>query len=114
MQGYIYLTISIIAEVFGTSMLKLSNGFTVLAPSIGVVVGYGIAFYGLSLSLRTMPLSIAYAIWSGAGTALTALIGYLVWDEVFGVVKLLGIALIIGGIIVLNASDAPTGAAEEK
>lgn len=105
MRGYGYLVISIMAEIFGTAMLKLSNGFTIPAPSAGVVLGYGIAFYFLSLCLRTIPLSLAYAIWSGAGTALTALIGHIVWDEAFGLVKLLGIALIIGGIIVLNASE---------
>lgn len=107
MKGYIYLTISIIGEVFGTAMLKLSNSFTVVTPSVGVVIGYGIAFYFLSLCLRTVPLSLAYAIWSGVGTALTALIGYIVWDEAFGLIKLLGIVLIIGGIIVLNTSDKP-------
>ena len=106
MKAYLYLSISILAEVFGTAMLKLSNGFTALYPSLGVVIGYGIAFYCLSLCLRTLPLSLAYAIWSGAGTALTALIGYLFWGEVFSILKLLGIVLIIGGIIVLNASDA--------
>lgn len=106
MKGYGYLTISIVGEVFGTMMLKLSNGFSVLGPSLGVVFGYGVAFYCLSLCLRTLPLSLAYAIWSGAGTALTALLGYLIWDEVFGLLKLLGIAFIIGGIIVLNSSDS--------
>jgi multidrug resistance protein EbrB len=107
MKGYGYLSISIAGEVFGTAMLKLSNGFTVLGPSLGVAAGYGLAFYFLALCLRTIPLSLAYAIWSGAGTALTALIGYVFWNEAFGVLKLLGIVLIIGGIMVLNASDMP-------
>lgn len=105
MNGYIYLAISIIAEVFGTVMLKLSEGFTVFLPSLGVIIGYGIAFYSLSLSLRTIALSLAYAIWSGAGTALTALIGIIFWGEAFGLLKTIGILLIIGGIVVLNASD---------
>ena len=77
MKGYSYLAVSIIAEVFGTAMLKLSTGFTLLLPSLGVIVGYGLAFYCLSLCLRSIPLSLAYAIWSGAGTAFTALIGFV-------------------------------------
>lgn len=105
LKGYSYLAISIIAEVFGTVMLKLANGFTIFLPSLGVIIGYGIAFYSLSLCLRTIALSLAYAIWSGAGTALTALIGVIFWGEAFGMLKTIGILLIIGGIIVLNASD---------
>ncbi|WP_405098918.1 DMT family transporter [Oceanobacillus sp. FSL H7-0719] len=105
MKGYSYLAISIIAEVFGTAMLKLSDGFTAFLPSLGVVGGYGLAFYCLSLCLRTIPLSLAYAIWSGAGTAIIALIGYIFWNEAFGMLKVTGFLLIIGGIIVLNASD---------
>ena len=105
MKGYSYLAISIIAEVFGTAMLKLSDGFTSFLPSLGVVGGYGLAFYCLSLCLRTIPLSLAYAIWFGAGTAIIALIGYIFWNEAFGMLKVTGILLIIGGIIVLNASD---------
>lgn len=75
MKGYSYLVISVVAEVFGTAMLNLTEGFTVFLPSLGVIIGYGIAFYYLSLCLKTISLSLAYAIWSGSGTALTALIG---------------------------------------
>ncbi len=106
MKGYLALTISIIAEIFATSMLKVSDGFTVLFPSIGVIVGYGLAFYCLSLCLKTLPLSLAYAIWSGVGTALTAVIGALVWGEFFSALKLAGIILIIGGVILLNSSKS--------
>ncbi|MDQ0862174.1 multidrug efflux SMR transporter [Bacillus sp. V2I10] len=112
MKGYIYLTVSIIAEIFATIMLKLSAGFTVLFPSVGVVAGYVLAFYCLSLCLRTIPLSLAYAIWSGVGTALTALIGGVVWGEVFSAFKVLGIILIIGGVVILNSSKN-TGAEKE-
>lgn len=105
MKGYLALTISIIAEIFATAMLKMSDGFTVLFPSIGVIMGYGLAFYCLSLCLKTLPLSLAYAIWSGAGTALMAIIGALVWGEVFNTLKLAGIILIIGGVILLNTSN---------
>lgn len=104
-KGYSFLVVSIVAEIFGTLMLKLSNGFTLLYPSLAVIFGYGLSFYFLALCLRSVPLSLAYAIWSGAGTALTALIGFLFWNEAFHLAKLLGIILIIGGILVLNTSD---------
>ncbi|MDM5227434.1 multidrug efflux SMR transporter [Cytobacillus sp. NJ13] len=106
MRGYFYLTISIAGEIFATTMLKLSDGFTVLLPSAGVVFGYALSFYCLSLCLKTVPLSLAYAIWSGAGTALTALIGAILWGEAFSSLKILGIILIIGGIIALNSSSS--------
>lgn len=83
-------------------MLKLSNGFTNLFPSIGVVVAMGLSFYFLSLSLMKLPLGVAYAIWSGVGTALTALIGIVLWKEEFSLIKGIGLTLIIGGVIILN------------
>ncbi|WP_106498286.1 DMT family transporter [Lentibacillus sp. Marseille-P4043] len=104
MRGYLYLIISIIGEVFATAMLKKSEGFTVLFPAVGVVAGYALAFYCLSLCLNTIPLSLAYAIWAGLGTALTALISVVVWGEVFSTFKILGVILIIGGVVLLNAS----------
>ncbi|MCM3089000.1 multidrug efflux SMR transporter [Bhargavaea ginsengi] len=106
MKGYLYLAISILTEVFGTAMLKLSEGFTVLLPTLGVAAGYGLSFYCLSLCLKTVPLSLAYAIWSGIGTALTALLGALVWGELFGPLKIAGVLLIIGGVIMLNSSSS--------
>ncbi|WP_016992056.1 DMT family transporter [Lysinibacillus boronitolerans] len=105
MKGYLFLTLSIISEVFATTMLKFSDGFTVLAPSLAVAIGYGISFYSLSLCLKTMPLSLAYAIWSGVGTALTVLVGIVIWHDIFTVYSAIGIALIIGGIILLNQGD---------
>ncbi|MEH7106418.1 DMT family transporter [Bacillus sp. JJ1764] len=104
MKGYIALAISIIAEIFATTMLKASDGFTHIFPSIGVVVGYGLSFYSLSVCLKTIPLSLAYAIWSGIGTALTALIGVVVWGELFNTIKITGIIFIIGGVVLLNAT----------
>jgi multidrug resistance protein EbrB len=104
MKGYFFLTISVITEVFATTMLKMSEGFTVLFPSIGVVFGYALSFYCLSLSLSTIPLSLGYAIWAGAGTGLTSIIGIVVWGEAFSSIKTLGIILIIGGVILLNSS----------
>lgn len=114
MKGYIFLSISIISEVFGTTMLKLSEGFTKPLPSIGVAIGFFIAFYCLSLCLKTIPLSLAYAIWSGVGTAFTALIGVILWQDPFGVLTFLGLVLIIGGVVFLSASDSPKHTAESS
>ncbi|WP_019240998.1 MULTISPECIES: DMT family transporter [Bacillus] len=104
MNPYVILAIAIVSEVFGSSMLKLSNGFKRLFPSIGVILGMSIAFYCLSQALKTIPLGTAYAIWSGIGTALTALVGVIVYKEVINFKKCLGLALIIGGVVVLKLS----------
>ncbi|MDP9741703.1 UNVERIFIED_ORG: multidrug resistance protein EbrA [Bacillus sp. B2I3] len=108
MNPYAFLAIAILSEVFGSSMLKVSNGFKRLFPSIGVVIGMGLAFYCLSLSLITIPLGTAYAIWSGIGTALTALAGVIVYKESFNLKKFLGLVLIIGGVVVLKLSSEGT------
>lgn len=105
MNPYVFLAVAIVSEVFGSSMLKVSNGFKKLFPTIGVIMGMGIAFYSLSLALKTIPLGTAYAIWSGVGTALTAVVGIIVYKEGFNVKKLLGLVLIIGGVIVLKLSS---------
>lgn len=102
MKGYLFLTLSIVSEVFATTMLKFSEAFTSLGPSIAVAFGYGISFYSLSLCLKTLPLSLAYAVWSGVGTALTVIVGIVVWGDIFNLYSALGIALIIGGVILLN------------
>lgn len=81
MNAWFYLTIAIIAEVIGTSALKSSEGFTKLFPSVAVVAGYGIAFWMLSLTLKTIPVGIAYAVWAGAGIVLMALIGWVVFQQ---------------------------------
>ncbi len=105
MKAYIFLTLSIISEVFGTTMLKISEGFTIFFPSMGVILGYGLSFYFLGLTLKTLPLSLAYAIWAGVGTALTAMISVILWGEVLGVLKVMGILFIIGGVVVLNTTE---------
>jgi multidrug resistance protein EbrA len=102
MNAYVFLIISIVCEVFGSSMLKATNGFKKLLPTVGLVIGYGLAFYCLSLSLQTLSLGVAYAIWAGLGTALTALVGVLIYKESFNTKKLWGLLLIIGGVILLN------------
>jgi small multidrug resistance pump len=101
-MNWLYLAIAIISEVIATSALKASSGFTRLYPSTLVVVGYGLAFYCLSLTLRTIPIGIAYAVWSGIGIVLVSLIGWIVYDQKLDLAALLGIAMIISGVIVLN------------
>jgi small multidrug resistance pump len=98
----LYLFAAIVAEVVGTSALKAADGFSRLGPSLAVVVGYGIAFYGLSLALRTIPVGVAYAIWSGAGIVLISLVGYVVYRQSLDLAALIGIALILAGVLVLN------------
>jgi small multidrug resistance pump len=102
MSTYLILLLAIIAEVVATSALKASENFTRLVPSILVVVGYGIAFTCLSLTLKTLPLGVAYAIWSGVGTALVAVVGWLVYRQQLDLAAVAGIALIIAGTLVLN------------
>lgn len=92
-------------EVFASLMLKATNGFKEFLPSIGVIVGYGLAFYSLSLSLKSIPLGMAYAIWAGLGTALTAIAGVLIYKEDFNRGKFWGIVLIISGVILLNVTN---------
>lgn len=101
-SAFLLLAISIISEVFGSSLLKLTNGFKQILPTLGVVIGYGIAFYTLSLTLTELPLGMVYAIWSGVGTALTALVGVVFYKEIFNKTKFAGILLIIAGVILLN------------
>lgn len=98
----ITLALTIIAEIIATTALKVSQGFSRPLPSIVVIIGYSIAFYLLSVTIKNMPLGTAYAIWAGLGTAGTVLIGVLVWNERLDLPRILGIALIIAGVIVLN------------
>lgn len=101
-MAYILLAVSIIAEVFGSTMLKLSNGFSKILPVIGILVGYGICFYTLSLIMIDLPLGFTYAIWSGSGTVLTALVGVLLFKEKINRIGVLGIGFLLVGIILLN------------
>lgn len=104
MKGYIILGIAIVGELVGTSMLKLSDGFTNILPSIGFILGMGLAYYFLSISLRYIPLGTAYAIWAGVGTVFTALIGVWIWKEPISIASVLGIVLIVGGVVILNSA----------
>lgn len=101
-MNWLYLVIAIVSEVVATSALKASAGFTRLIPSLLVAVGYGLAFYFLSLTLRTIPVGIAYAIWSGIGVVLVCLIGWLVYGQKLDSAAVAGIGLIVAGVLVLN------------
>lgn len=96
------LLLAIASEIIATTSLKLADGFTRPLPSLVVIVGYGLSFYLMSLSLRHIPLGTAYAIWSGLGTAVTAVIGVMLWKESLDPARIVGIALIIAGVVVLN------------
>ncbi|WP_101925616.1 MULTISPECIES: SMR family transporter [Luteimonas] len=100
--AYLYLGLAIVAEVVATSALKASDGFSRLGPSVLVVVGYAVAFYCLSLVMRSVPIGIAYAIWSGVGVTLITLIGWLVFKQPLDLPAVLGIGMIVGGVLVLQ------------
>lgn len=102
MKNWLFLAIAIVSETIATSALKSSAGFTRLMPSLLVVAGYGIAFYFLSLTLRTIPIGIAYAVWSGVGIVLIALVGWLVFGQKLDTPALLGMGLIVAGVVVMN------------
>lgn len=102
MNAYVYLALAIVAEVIATSALKASEGFTRLGPSLLVAAGYGVAFYFLSLTLKSVPVGVAYAIWSGAGIVLIALIGWLVLKQPLDLPAMLGMALIVAGVAVIQ------------
>jgi small multidrug resistance pump len=99
---WLFLSIAIISEVVATSALKSSNGFTQLWPSLVVVAGYAAAFFFLSLALRTIPVGVAYAIWSGAGIVLITLIAWLVLGQTLDGPAIAGLSLIVAGVVVLN------------
>lgn len=102
MKSWLFLGVAIIAEVVATSSLKASDGFTKLWPSLVVILGYAIAFYFLSLTLRVIPVGIAYAIWAGLGILLISLVGFLVFGQKLDFASLLGMALIVAGVMVIK------------
>lgn len=102
MQQWIYLAVAIVSEVIATSALKPSEGFSRLWPSLIVVAGYANAFYFLSLTLKTIPIGVVYAIWSGAGIALITLVGWLYFRQSLDVPAIIGLLLIVAGVVVLQ------------
>src|SRR5699024_2852201 len=102
LKAWAYLLIAIVAEVVATSALKASATFTRTVPSVVVVVGYGVAFYFLSRALDTVPVGVAYAVWSGVGIVLITLIAWLVYGQALDLAALVGLGLIVAGVVVLN------------
>lgn len=99
---WFYLGIAIVSEVIATSALKAADGFTQLVPSIIVVLGYAAAFYFLSLTLRFIPIGITYAVWSGVGIVLVALIGWFAYRQPLDIAAIIGIGFIVTGVMILN------------
>ena len=102
MKTAIIFFFAVLSEVIATTALKLSEGFTKLVPSIVVVVGYGLSFYLLSLSLKVLSIGLAYALWSGIGIVLTVIAGILLWREPLDWARGIGIFLIMLGIAIIN------------
>ncbi|MGN6652932.1 DMT family transporter [Trinickia sp.] len=101
-SGYVWLAIAIVAEVIGTSALRASEGFTRLVPALVVVAGYGLAFYCLSMTLKSMPVGIVYAIWSGVGIVLITLVAMVLYRQIPDLAAVAGLSLIVAGVVVLN------------
>jgi small multidrug resistance pump len=102
MKHWLFLAIAIVAETIATSSLKASEGFTKLWPSVAVVVGFAIAFYFLSLTLKVIPIGIAYAVWSGVGIVLITTISWFLFGQKLDLPALVGIALIIAGVVIMQ------------
>ena len=101
-MSYVYLVFAIATEVMGSGLLKCTNGFKKLLPTVFCLAFYGSAYYAVSLSLREIPLNIAYATWCGAGTILTALVGVLYYKEKLSATNIMGLFILTLGIIMLN------------
>jgi len=99
---YLFLAMAIIAEVAATSALKASDEFTQIIPTMIVIVGYGAAFYFMTLVLRVLPIGITYAIWSGLGIVLVTVVGFLFYKQALNIPTIIGIGLIISGVVVIN------------
>lgn len=101
-MGFLFLAGAIVSEVFGSTMLKLTSISKGKLPIIGIVIGYAISFYLLSMTLLTIPLSFSYAVWSGLGTALTAIVGFIVFKEQWNWKIIASIGLLIFGIVLMR------------
>lgn len=109
MKHWLFLGIAIVSEVIATSAMKSAEGFTKLVPSLIVVVGYLIAFYCLSMTLKVLPVGIAYAIWAGLGIVLVAIVSWLLYGQKLDFPAILGMALIILGVMVINVFSKTSG-----
>lgn len=102
MSGYLWLSIAILAEVIATSMLKVSEGFSKPLPALATVAGYSLAFYCLSHSMRSVPVGVGYAVWSGVGIVLITAIAWVWFKQTLDTPALLGMGLILAGVLVIN------------
>ena len=109
MNAYVYLMLAIVGEVIATSALKASEGFSRLWPSLIVVIGYAFAFYMLSLTLRTIPIGISYALWSGIGILLITLAAWLLYGQKIDLPAMAGMGLIVAGVVVINLFSKSAG-----
>jgi small multidrug resistance pump len=109
MNNWLCLAIAIVSETVATTALRASDGFSKPWPSALVVAGYGLAFYFLSLTLRTIPLGISYAVWSGVGIVLVTLAGWVLYGQKLDAGALAGIGLILAGVLVMNLFSGTTG-----
>lgn len=109
MKAYLFLLAAILFEIGATTTLKMTEQFTRPVPSILTVIGYGAAFYCLSLALRTIPVGIAYAIWSGVGIVFIALIGWLAFKQRLDLPALIGLLMIVGGVLIINVFSKTAG-----
>ena len=108
-KNWLFLLVAIVSEVIATSSLKSSEGFSRFWPSVVVVIGYGIAFYCLALTLRVIPMGVVYAIWSGIGIVLITVVGWFLFDQKLDLPALLGIGLIAAGVVVMNVFSKTMG-----
>ncbi|MEO1827361.1 MAG: multidrug efflux SMR transporter [Pseudomonas sp.] len=109
MNHWVYLISAIVSEVIATSALKASTGFSKPLPSVVVLVGYLVSFYFLSLTLKTIPVGIAYAIWSGVGVVLISIVAWLLYGQKLDLPALIGMGLIISGVMVINLFSSTAG-----
>lgn len=107
MRAYIQMALTVLLSLLGSTMLKLSDGFSNLPPTLVFIVSYSFAFYFFAQALRTIPLSVGYAIWSGFSTAANALVGYFYFHEPLGAGKIIALLVIIVGIVLINNSRLP-------
>ncbi|MAB44609.1 MAG: QacE family quaternary ammonium compound efflux SMR transporter [Sphingomonadaceae bacterium] len=104
---YLYLAIAIIGEVFATSFLRQTEGFTRLGPTVIALMGYLVTFYFLALALRTIPTGVAYAIWAGLGVVLVAGVAWVIQGQKLDTAAIIGMSFIVAGVVILNGfSDA--------
>ena len=109
MSPYAYLAAAIVLEVIGTSLLKASDGMSRWLPATGAMLSYAACFYLLSITMKSIPTGIAYAIWAGVGIVLTAIVGYVIFKQALDLPAFIGIALIISGVVVINLFSQTTG-----